>query len=259
MDRHALCIGINYDGSSAQLSNCVNDARTWRGIASGEGISVTGLVEQDATKRNILGEIDQLVASLGYRDLGIITYSGHGSWDVDSSGDEPDGRDELLCPVDIFQGNYISDDELDAIFKKRRHGARLVFISDSCHSGTVTRAMTRGGGVPKSNVRYLPPSLFMPSRRLRGIPTDVIYRASPPGRHHALLLSGCKDDEYSYDGYGPGVANGAFTHIAATTYTPGETYARWNTAVRKSLPDDTAPQTPQLYGAAHMKRWKVFT
>jgi hypothetical protein len=47
-------------------------------------------------------------------DTLVITYSGHGTWVPDSSGDEPDGRDEALCPHDIATAGPLLDDEIRA-------------------------------------------------------------------------------------------------------------------------------------------------
>ncbi|MEZ5628493.1 MAG: caspase family protein [Rhodocyclaceae bacterium] len=57
----------------------------------------------------------------------------------DRSGDEADGRDEALCPHDIGDGQILLDDDLRALPDQRPAGVRVVLISDSCHSGSVTR------------------------------------------------------------------------------------------------------------------------
>jgi hypothetical protein len=40
-------------------------------------------------------------------------YSGHGSQVVDHSGDEEDGLDETICPVDFKSAGQIIDDEVN--------------------------------------------------------------------------------------------------------------------------------------------------
>ena len=45
----------------------------------------------------------------------FLLYSGHGGSQRDGSGDEADGRDEYMCPVDISSGARILDDELKAL------------------------------------------------------------------------------------------------------------------------------------------------
>jgi hypothetical protein len=52
-------------------------------------------------------------------------------------GDEPDGYDEVIYPVDFRQNGHIVDDEMHRIMvTPLRPGVRLTAIFDSCHSGT---------------------------------------------------------------------------------------------------------------------------
>jgi uncharacterized caspase-like protein len=70
----------------------------------------------------------------------VITFSGHGTYVPDTNGDEIDGLDEALCPYDLQTGGAaLIDDEINTLFSARQGGVRLLLISDSCHSGTVTR------------------------------------------------------------------------------------------------------------------------
>lgn len=68
----------------------------------------------------------------------IFHYSGHGSQQIDYSGEEPDGYNETLCPVDFETQGMIVDNQInDIIVKPLPHGVRLHAIIDACHSGTV--------------------------------------------------------------------------------------------------------------------------
>lgn len=68
----------------------------------------------------------------------VFHYSGHGSRQRDYHGDEVDGYDETLCPLDFETQGMIVDDEINAaIVKPIPHGVKLHAIIDSCHSGTV--------------------------------------------------------------------------------------------------------------------------
>lgn len=52
-------------------------------------------------------------------------------------GDEEDGYDEVIYPVDFRQVGHITDDEMHRILvKPLQAGVRLTAIFDSCHSGT---------------------------------------------------------------------------------------------------------------------------
>ena len=122
------------------LSGCVNDVNDWEEALDVKGFEGTSILDNDATKSNMLEAISKIVRDTGRDDIPVITYSGYGTWVPDEDDDEVDGRDEALCPHDITQGQVLTDDELYDIFRERNRGARIIFISDSCHSGTLSRA-----------------------------------------------------------------------------------------------------------------------
>jgi hypothetical protein len=269
MARFALCIGINdYPGTGSDLSGCVNDANDWAAEFAKRGFSVEKLFNRKATGEGIRKAIAKVIAKAKNRDSVLIQYSGHGSFVPDTDGDEPDGTDECICPYDIRTRGPITDDELFDLFSARTQGARLVMISDSCHSGTVARfapiatpATMPGRKAPRRIVRFLPPAVFLskPEAAKLGL-TRALHRSSPPGRYAALLMAGCQDTEYSYDAWFQGRANGAFTFVAlrALKSLPAKAaYRDWYRAIRKALPSQQYPQTPNLYGSSSMKRWKV--
>ncbi len=67
----------------------------------------------------------------------LLTYAGHGGQTKDLDGDEPDGYDEVIYPVDFRQHGHITDDEMHRIMVSPLcAGVRLTAIFDSCHSGT---------------------------------------------------------------------------------------------------------------------------
>lgn len=64
-------------------------------------------------------------------------FLGHGGQTKDLDGDEPDGYDEVIYPVDFRQVGHITDDEMHRIMvRPLQAGVRLTAIFDSCHSGT---------------------------------------------------------------------------------------------------------------------------
>lgn len=67
----------------------------------------------------------------------MFHYSGHGSRVRDCDGDELDGYDESLVPVDYQTEGKILDDEINAtIVRPLPRGATLHAIIDTCFSGT---------------------------------------------------------------------------------------------------------------------------
>jgi hypothetical protein len=261
MSKFGLCVGLNYAGTQSALAGCLNDANDIEDALTQRGFAVTKLLERDATKSAILKHLTVLVESLRYGDLAVFSISSHGSWVPDESGDEPDGRDEVLIPWDIEEGNYITDDDLAKIFAERERGARVVMLSDSCHSGTVSR-FSRELSPPANaaKVRFLPPAAFLPESEImdvRGISGSTRRAAQPPGRTASLLLAGCGDLEFAYDAWFGDRANGAFTRAAldslAELHTPGN-YQDWMRKIRTKLPSASYPQTPAIYGPRYMAK-----
>ena len=140
MAKTALCVGINdYQGAANDLRGCVNDAADWTKALKARGYSVTSLRDKKATKAAMVAALTKLVADAASGDSIVFTYSGHGSFVPDLDRDEPDGVDEVLCPWDIVQQHFITDDELYDIFAQRERGVAITFIADSCFSGDVAR------------------------------------------------------------------------------------------------------------------------
>jgi len=263
MGKQALCIGINdYPGTDSDLSGCVNDAADWRTLLAERGFRVATLLDSAADKASMVRAIGELIASAKRDDSLVITYSGHGTWLPDASGDEADGRDEALCPHDIGAGQALVDDELHELFRLRPAGVRIVLISDSCHSGSVTRGNEEDLDLSLPRARFLPPSVW-----LKNLPPTL--QARPPALRNGLaraggdlLLAGCSDSEYSWDTRFGGRANGAFTYYALKTLhsLPSDaSYQQWHAAIRGYLPSTRLPQNPQILGSRTARAFRVFS
>ncbi|NBO63244.1 MAG: caspase family protein [Acidobacteria bacterium] len=269
MAKYGLVIGINdYPGTDSDLAGCVNDANDWKKLLEQRGFSVARLLNKEATGDAIRQAIGKLIAPAKSGDLVVVQYSGHGSFVPDLNGDEPDGVDECICPSDIVSEGVITDDELFQLYDAKAKGVKLVVISDSCHSGSVARfapiltpPTMKGKSAPQRKVRFLPPAVFLARKQITPLGEVMRHRAtSAPGRHAALLLSGCQDTEYSYDAWFEGRANGAFTYVAIQALarlSPKSTYNDWSKAIRAVLPSAQYPQSPNLFGTTTMKKWKV--
>lgn len=266
MTKKALCIGINdYPGTQNDLNGCVNDARDWAAALTGRGFTVTTLIDAQATKAAMVSAMSSLISGAAKGDTVVITYSGHGTWVPDKNGDEPDGRDEALCPWDIGAGKVLLDDEINVIFSNHVPGVRVLLISDSCHSGSVTRGddSDLDPGMPRA--RFLPPGVWMkpdalaPAAKALTLPT--LSGLSRSGGD--LLMAGAKDSQFSWDTSFKGRPNGAFTYYAlkALAALPANaSYADWFKAITPTyLPTNQLPQDPQLFGSRTAKAWKVFS
>jgi metacaspase-1 len=261
--KYALCIGINdYKGTGMDLNGCVNDADAWAKVLDARGFEVETLKDKQATRKGITEGIKSTIKKGKAGDTIVIEFSGHGSYVDDQNGDEHDGTDECLCPQDVRDAGEITDDELFDLYGTRAPGTRLVLISDSCFSGTVSKVAKNENGRPCSVTKFLPPSEFLSKRRLGRFGIRAGRRvASPPGRNAGLLLAASHETEEAADANFDGKFHGAFTYYAIEklkSLPAGASYREWFARIRKALPSRQYPQTPQLFGSTSQKRWKIF-
>ena len=138
----SLHIGLNsvspahYAGWSGELTACEFDANDMAALAKASGMKPTVLLTRKGTRANVLAAIRAASKQLKAGDLFFLTYSGHGGQVPDVTGEEDDKKDETWC---LYDGELI-DDELYLELGRFAEGVRVLVLSDSCHSGTVTRA-----------------------------------------------------------------------------------------------------------------------
>lgn len=270
MAKYGLCIGINdYPGSNNDLQGCVNDVKDWSAELTRRGFQVKTLLDKYATLKAMRNSLSELVSKGKSGDSLVFQYSGHGSFVPDEDGDEPDGTDECLCPWDIdTQGPFI-DDEIFYLMNQVAKGVKFVFISDSCHSGTVVRFASFGkkkADPCAARVKFLPPSSFMPRKAFKAIgPRRMNFKKGIDklllSKTPALLMSGCQDTEYSYDAFFT-KNNGAFTYnslLVLKSLPASATYFDWYKAIRKVMPSRQYPQTPNMVCSADQSNWKIFS
>ena len=90
------------------------------------------------TRHNILMAMKWLMKGCQSGDSLVFYYAGHASHVTDHDGDEKDGYDEAICPVDYSTAGRILDDEVNPILvAPLPHGAVLHSIMDTCYSGTL--------------------------------------------------------------------------------------------------------------------------
>ncbi|HEX2740513.1 MAG TPA: caspase family protein [Rubrobacter sp.] len=166
----ALCIGQNeYDPSTrvTPLRGCVNDTLLIGEMLRRAGFEVRQIHNQAATQRGILDRLSTEVAKLREGDYFVFWNSSHGYQLNDREGDELyDYLDEAICTYDTDPRDPLTDDKLGRIVYRADPKATVFLGSDSCHSGSLTRAMLEdqtGNGGPK-------PRLWIP-------PDDVRFRS----------------------------------------------------------------------------------
>lgn len=145
--RKALLIGINYFGQKGTLRGCINDVKNMSAYLNNhfgykrEDMVILTDDQQNPmsipTKANMLRAMHWLVRDARPNDSLFFHYSGHGGQTPDLDGDEDDGYDEVIYPVDFRQAGHIVDDEMHRIMvQPLAPGVRLTCIFDSCHSGS---------------------------------------------------------------------------------------------------------------------------
>jgi hypothetical protein len=132
-----LVYSIHYAGWKGELLACENDARYMETIATSQGFVPQSLLTKAATSTAVLGVMEKAAKELFEDDFFLLTYSGHGGQINDAGNDEPDGLDETWVLFD----RQLVDDELYAAWSLFRPSMRVLVLSDSCHSGTMTKAM----------------------------------------------------------------------------------------------------------------------
>jgi hypothetical protein len=146
--RRALLIGINYFGQKGELRGCINDVKNLsaylienHGYKREDMVTLTDDQQNPVmqpTKANIVRAMQWLVGGAQPNDALFLHYSGHGGQTEDLDGDEEDGSDEVIYPVDFKTAGHIVDDQIhELVVKPLQPGVRLTAIFDSCHSGSV--------------------------------------------------------------------------------------------------------------------------
>ncbi|GKD97592.1 metacaspase-1 [Tanacetum coccineum] len=195
--KKAVICGISYKGSKNELKGCINDAKCMKYLLIHKfkfpESSIVMLTEEETdpyripAKHNIRMAMHWLVQGCQAGDSLVFHFSGHGSQQRNYTGDEIDGFDETLCPMDFVTQGMIVDDEINAtMVKPLPHGVKLHAIIDACHSGTMLDLpflcrMDRNG-------RYTWEDHS---------PQSGIFKGTNGGE--VISFSGCDDDQSSAD------------------------------------------------------------
>jgi hypothetical protein len=266
MTKKALCVGINdypYEGSD--LNGCVNDAKAWSellvdhyGFARED---VRLMLDSEATGANIMAALENLLKEAKSGDVLVFTNSSHGTYVADKNGDEKK-YDEAICPFDC-KDRLIIDDEIRVLFSDLPDGVSVTVISDSCYSGTVTRAVSETKTPDNRRKRFLNPGLL--SRKVLNNPWKAKPRGKikyPESEMKEVLLSGCSDMEYSYDAKIGKTYHGAMTYYALKAIKKAKyqiTMQQLHAKILDLLAKGGYPQQPQLEGKSSNKEKLIFT
>eukprot|EP00980_Cylindrotheca_fusiformis_P011990 scaffold2836_cov99-Cylindrotheca_fusiformis.AAC.5 len=286
--RKALFIGINYFGQKGELRGCINDVENIKGfLESNYALDDIMVLTDDQTddpdamptRANILKGFKWLREGASAGDSLILHYSGHGGSVEDKDGDEEDGMDETLCPVDYASAGMIVDDEVhEVLVKGLPKGVRLTAIMDCCHSESMLDLpfiyningdleiveMNKAKGISKvvgTGVRYILDG------NKRALKTNMmagfksLMEGDKKGNKSArkktietrsteadvISFSGCKDSQTSADASIDGKATGAMTYALINTLkgTKEMQYTELLSKMRQTL-DGKYTQVPMM-------------
>lgn len=187
MKGKALLFGLNYAHCKAgKLNGCINDVYNMAKYIHDNLDIEIDLYTDDTDIKNTSydGIISNLhnIAIESYRenlDFIWIHFSGHGSQKKDTSGDEEDGLDEGIVPSDYEKKGILIDDIIHKIFCSFNPKTQILFICDSCHSGTILDLKYTWD----ANKQY------------------KIDNKNNKIRAKTMLISGCQDAQTSADAY----------------------------------------------------------
>lgn len=228
---YSLHIGLNHVDPSnypgvPTLNAAVNDAVFWESYGKKSGYETKSLHDKAATDKAVLDALHGYAEKLKPGDILLLTYAGHGSQiPNEKGGDYADERnDQTWC----LYNRELLDDELFEAFGMFKEGVRILLVSDSCHSGTMAKALPDGtdlsellaNGLDKAGEsrglrsRKLPLAVEQEVARKFGKtvyqPLQKKYKNKAQAENikaSVKLLAACQDDQTTFDGE----ANGVFT------------------------------------------------
>ncbi|MCV9965326.1 caspase family protein [Pararhizobium sp. BT-229] len=165
----ALVVGVDAYPYEVSLDGAVKDARDVEGALQRVGVDrITTFFDAAARKDDIRAAWTGFVDAAGKDDTIIFTYAGHGAQMPELvAGDEADGLDEFLqlpgfdrSRAEETDHEIIVDNELNAWFSEAEaKGVQVLFVSDSCHSGGMSRAFSGKTRLASAvTVKLAPPS-----------------------------------------------------------------------------------------------------
>ena len=156
--KRAFMVGIShYDTALTKYQwnniNGVEDILLLSPLLKKQGFSTTELLDEQATFGTIISQLTQFTNQTKKGDIVYLHFSTHGQPVEDLNGDEEDGWDESIVPIDayklykkgVYEGQkHLTDDLLNKYIKKLREKIGptgfLYVVIDACHAGTSSRA-----------------------------------------------------------------------------------------------------------------------
>lgn len=206
--RRAFLVGIShYDtaltGYQWNNINGVEDINLLSPALKNQGFTTIILLDAQATFENIVSQIAQFTNKTKKGDIVYLHFSTHGQPIEDLNGDEEDGWDESIIPIDAYKiyrkgvyegGKHLTDDILNKYVKKLREKIGptgfLYVVIDACHAGTSSR--TNDETVRGTHVGFTYSNkVFRPSKNKKSH-----YRIEPSAKQSdVIFIEACRPDQ----------------------------------------------------------------
>ena len=210
--KRAFMVGIShYDtaltGYQWNNINGVEDIRLLEPILQKQGFYLTSLLDEKATYQNITTQLSNFINQTKKGNIVYLHFSAHGQPVEDLNGDEQDGWDEAIVPIDayklykkgIYEGKkHLLDDQLNVFIKKLRTkigpNGFLYVVIDACHAGTSSRAHNETIRGTKVGFTYNN-KVFKPSMQKKSH-----YKLETSAKmSHVMYLEACRPDQVNME------------------------------------------------------------
>lgn len=210
--KRAFLVGIShYDtaltGYQWNNINGVEDIKLLSPILNNQGFQLVTVLDDQATYDNINRQLTQFIKRTKKGDIVYLHFSAHGQPIEDLNGDEEDGWDESIVPVDaykmfkkgVYEGQkHLTDDLFNKYVKRLREKIGptgfLYVVIDACHAGTSSRANDEA--VRGTHVGFTYNNkVFKPSVTKR---SNYIVEASAK-MSNVLFIEACRPDQVNME------------------------------------------------------------
>jgi len=225
---HLLAIASNNRGESCELPDCELDATNIAEAFEPFCASAKCLLAEKATRNSIFTAVRKFLATLGKGDLGLLYFSGHGTFDTIKGK-----RVEAIVCHGL---ELIYDFELRAELTKRAAGSMLASLADCCFSG----------GLPRGHGKARTVAVKHCFKHTAELPTRGVKRPN-------ATYAACRAGEVAFSTGMGGAMTLTFLEAFAERQT-NTTLPALHKRIQKMLPNDRWNQHPCFYTDNAMKR-----
>lgn len=275
-EKHALIIALGTYNKETGWSNIssANDVEIIKQSLIIKGFSDKNIrIRIDGlTKEGILDAIrNDLINKVKKGDVVYFHFSGHGQQVADNDGDELDGLDEALVPVDAparnrmrnpttgewdyYNGDkHLRDDDLGKILDELRiklgPKGNVMVVIDACHSGTATRGIGKARGTKEPNV---PDDWEAPNSQTRGEVKEIGFGliAVEANKAGMVCFSGSGQDELNYEYQENNVGYGSLSYVISKALIESDNHTSYRALfekIKNKMAVIAPKQTPQIEG-----------